>query len=122
MFKSGTRGLDTGRGGSVWVEGIVRPVRVSRYYVGGAQEVFNVLLGEFRALETMWAIVEANFTFDNYRWEYHFTVTSGEDGLTKEHIRAVERIARRHGLKYDYVIVADEKNYVYMYITFTSRE
>jgi len=110
----------------VWVEGIVRPVRVSRYYVSGAQEVFNVLLGEFRALETMWAIVEASFNSGNYRWEYHFTVTSGEDGLTKEHIRAVERIARKHGLKYDlkydYVIVADEKSYVYMYITFTSRE
>lgn len=57
MFKSGTRGLDTGRGGSVWVEGIVRPVRVSRYYVGGAQEVFNVLLGEFRAQDTLLAIV-----------------------------------------------------------------
>ena len=65
MFKSGNRGLNTRMGGSVWVEGIVRPVRVSRYYVGGAQEVFNVLLGEFRALETMWAIVEANFTSDN---------------------------------------------------------
>jgi hypothetical protein len=57
VFKSGTRGLNTGRGGSVWVEGIVRPVRVSRYYVGGAQEVFNVLLGEFRAQDTLWAIV-----------------------------------------------------------------
>jgi hypothetical protein len=122
VYRSGTRGLDTERGGSVWVEGIVRPVRVSRYYVGGAREVFNVLLGEFMALDTMWAIVEASFNSGNYRWEYHFTVTSGEDGLTKEHIRAVGRIARKHGLKYDYVIVADEKRYVYMYITFTSRE
>jgi hypothetical protein len=34
----------------VWVEGIVRPVRVSRYYVGGAQEVFNVLLGSLGPL------------------------------------------------------------------------
>ncbi|AJB42529.1 hypothetical protein TCARB_1485 [Thermofilum adornatum 1505] len=42
--------------------------------------------------------------------------------MTKEHIRAVEGIAWRHGLKYDYVIVADEKRYVYMNITFTSRE
>ena len=42
--------------------------------------------------------------------------------MTKEHVGAVERIARRHGLKYDYVIVADEKSYVYMYITFTPRE
>jgi hypothetical protein len=42
--------------------------------------------------------------------------------LTKKHIRAVGRIARKHGLKYDYVIVADEKKYVYMYITFTPRE
>jgi hypothetical protein len=83
---------------------------------------FNVLLGEFMALDTMWAIVEASFNSGNYRWEYHFTVTSGEDGLTKEHIRAVGRIARKHGLKYDYVIVADEKSYVYMYITFTSCE
>jgi hypothetical protein len=41
----------------VWVESIVRPVRVSRYYLGGAQEVFNVLLEEFMALDTMWAIV-----------------------------------------------------------------
>jgi len=104
------------------VEGIVRPVRVSRYNVGGAREVFNVLLGEFMALDTMWAIVEASFNSGNYRWEYHFTVISGEDGLTKEHIRAVGRIARRHGLKYDYFIVADEKSYVYMYITFTSCE
>ncbi|MEM0126244.1 MAG: hypothetical protein QXX32_05885 [Thermofilum sp.] len=70
----------------------------------------------------MWAVVEASFNSGNYRWEYHFAVTSGEDGLTKEHIRAVEGIARRHGLKYDYVIVADEKRYVYMYITFTSCE
>jgi len=42
--------------------------------------------------------------------------------LTKEHIRAVERITRKHGLEYDYVIVADEKRYVHMYITFTPRE
>jgi hypothetical protein len=76
---------------------------------------FNVLWGEFRVQDTMWAIVEASFNSGNYRWEYHFTVASGEDGLTKEHIGAVERIARRHGLNYDYVIVADEKRRVYVY-------
>jgi len=106
----------------VWVEGIVRPVGVSRYNVGGAREVFNVLLEEFMALDTMWSIVEANFSPGNYRWEYYFTVTGGEDGLTKEHMRAVGRIDGKHGLKYDYVIVADEKRYVYMYVTFTPRE
>ncbi len=63
----------------------------------------------------MWAIVQASFNSGNYRWEYHFTVASGEDGLTKERIGAVERIARRHGLNYDYVIVADEKRRVYVY-------
>jgi hypothetical protein len=37
-------------------------------------------------------------------------------------MRAVGRIDGKHGLKYDYVIVADEKRYVYMYVTFTPRE
>jgi hypothetical protein len=69
----------------------------------------------------MWAIVEASFNSGNYRWEYHFTVASGEDGLTKEHIGAVERIARRHGLIMTMLLLPMRRD-VYMYITFTSRE
>jgi hypothetical protein len=42
--------------------------------------------------------------------------------LTKGHIMAVGRIDGKHGLEYDYVIVADEERYVYMDITFTPRE
>jgi hypothetical protein len=55
------------------------------------------LVGEFKAQDTMWSIVEANFTSDNYRWEYHFTVTGGEDGLTKGHVGAVEGLPRGTG-------------------------
>jgi hypothetical protein len=105
----------------MWVENIVKPVKVSRYDVGTARSIYESLLKEFRALDTMLSIVDSSFLFNDYRWEFHFTITHGEEGLSKRHVRAVEGIARKYGLKYDYIITADERGYVYMYITFVPR-
>jgi len=106
----------------MWVENITKPVKISRYDIGSARSIYESLLKEFESLDTILSIVNSDFSIENYKWVFHFTITHGEDGLSKKHIRAVERIAKKYGLKYDYLIVADENRYVYMYITFTQRK
>jgi hypothetical protein len=106
----------------MWVENIVKPVKISKYDIDGARSIYESLQKEFETLSSFLSIVHSDFSLENYRWEFRFTITHGEAGLSKKHIRAVERIAKKYGLRYDYLITADERGYVYMYITFIPRE
>ncbi|MCI4409175.1 MAG: hypothetical protein JHC26_08795, partial [Thermofilum sp.] len=102
----------------MWVENIVKPVKISKYDIDGARSIYESLRKEFETMNSILSIVHSDFSLENYRWEFRFTITHGEAGLSKKHIRAVERIAKKYGLRYDYLITADESGYVYMYITF----